>query len=192
MGPPFSILSASKRDLLALKPQQKQKRNRLIALIFASVLLLLVYGPLAQWFVAADRMLYDQLATHLPNKPLDNAVIISLDASKYKDEDIVATYGKVVEALSLAGVKRIIMTEPPELGSAENLPGWSVAMTTSPRNSRTVLFRRVGMKRSRDPLHPRMIGEPTLTTIGAPRAGSRSIGISTISTMILHRRSSRH
>jgi serine/threonine-protein kinase len=133
VGPPFSILSASKRDLLALKPQQKQKRNRLIALIFASVLLLLVYGPLAQWFVAADRMLYDQLATHLPNKPLDNAVIISLDASKYKDEDIVATYGKVVEALSLAGVKRIIMTEPPELGSAENLPGWSVAMTTSLR-----------------------------------------------------------
>ena len=58
---PFPILSALKRNLPALKPQQKQKRNRLIALSFVSVLLVLIYGPLAQWFVAADRVLYDRL-----------------------------------------------------------------------------------------------------------------------------------
>ena len=34
------------------------QRNRLIALIFASVLLLLIYGPLAPWFVAADRVVF--------------------------------------------------------------------------------------------------------------------------------------
>jgi len=130
-SPPFSILSASKRDLVALKPQQKQKRNRLIALSFVSVLLLLVYGPLAQWFVVADRVLYDQLASNLPHRPLDNAVIVSIDPTKYKAEDIVATYGAIMETLATAGVKRVIMTEPPELSDADNLPGWSVAMTTA-------------------------------------------------------------
>ena len=114
-----------------MKPHQKQKRNRLITLSFVSVLLLLIYGPLAQWFVAADRMLYDQLASSLPREAPDNAVIISVDPSKYKPEDIVATYGKVIEALRLAGVQRVVMTEPPDLAEDEDLPGWSVAMTSS-------------------------------------------------------------
>ena len=44
-----------------MKTIDKQKRNRIIALSFVSVLMLLMYGPLAQWFIAADRVLYDQL-----------------------------------------------------------------------------------------------------------------------------------
>jgi CHASE2 domain-containing sensor protein len=74
-----------------LKSQQKQKRNRIIALSFASVLLLLVYGPLAQWFIAADRVLYDQLASHLPNEPLDSALIVSVDPSKSTATDVSTT-----------------------------------------------------------------------------------------------------
>jgi CHASE2 domain-containing sensor protein len=50
-----------------------QKRNRLIALSFASVLLLLVYGPLAPWFVTADRFLYDTFSSGLPNRPSSSA-----------------------------------------------------------------------------------------------------------------------
>jgi len=113
-----------------LKPQQKQKRNRLIALSFVSVLLLLVYGPMAQWFIAADRVLYDQLASHLPNKPLDNAVIVSIDSSRIDAKHVVDTYGRVIAVLSQSRVKRIIMTQPPEIGENENLPGWAVAMNT--------------------------------------------------------------
>ena len=114
-----------------MKPEQKQKRNRLIALSFVSVLLLLVYGPLAQWFVAADRVLYDQLASHLPNKPLDNGVIVSLDPAKTNADEVVATYGLIVEALSQAGVKRIILTQPPDITNNEIVPGWAVAMNAT-------------------------------------------------------------
>jgi tRNA A-37 threonylcarbamoyl transferase component Bud32/CHASE2 domain-containing sensor protein len=128
---PFPILSNSIRNLLALKPEQKQKRNRLIALSFVSVLLLLVYGPLAQWFVAADRVLYDQLASHLPNKPLDNAVIISVDPSKIDRNDVLSIYGQVVEVLSQARVKRIVMAEPPEFSEDERPPGWAVAISAA-------------------------------------------------------------
>ena len=82
-----------------MKPDQKQKRNRLIALSFASVLLVLIYGPLAQWFVAADRVIYDQLAAHLPQRPLENAYIVSFDPAEQAPEDLVDSYGDVVAVL---------------------------------------------------------------------------------------------
>lgn len=106
-------------------------RNRLITLAFVSVLMLLVYGPLSQWFVAADRVLYDQLATHLPNKPLENAFIVSIEARKADADTVSATYGRVIEILSTAGARRIIMTEPPEIPDDRNLPGWAAAMNAS-------------------------------------------------------------
>ena len=130
---PFPILSALKRNLPALKPQQKQKRNRLIALSFVSVLLVLIYGPLAQWFVAADRVLYDRLASHLPNRPLDNGAIISIDPSKIDQGSLLDTYGRVVAILRDSGVKRIIMADPPEIADDQNLPGWAVAIPAQVR-----------------------------------------------------------
>jgi hypothetical protein len=128
---PFPILSPSQGNYLALKSQQKQKRNRIIALSFVSVLLLLVYGPLAQWFVAADRVLYDQLASHLPYKALDNALIVSVDPSRTTASDVSATYGRIIDVLGLAGVRRIVMTQPPEIPDDEDLPGWAAAMNSS-------------------------------------------------------------
>jgi serine/threonine-protein kinase len=115
----------------ALKSQQKQKRNRLVSLTFASVLMLLVYGPLAPWFVAADRVLYDQLASHIPNKPLENAYIISIEPSKTDPDAVSATYGRIIEILSLARARRIIVTEPPEIPDDRNLPGWAAAMNAT-------------------------------------------------------------
>ena len=124
----FPILPVSKRDLSALKPEQKQKRNRLIALSFVSVLLLLVYGPLAQWFVAADRLLYDQLATYLPTETLAHAVIVSVDPAKLSANEISDTYGQIIAVLGQSKVRRIIITQPPDLAENENLPGWAAAM----------------------------------------------------------------
>ena len=103
----------------------KQKRNRLIALSFASVLLLLIYGPLAQWFVVADRLLYDTLASSMPNDPLDKAVIVSLDPSKHRGEELLDRYGQVLDFLHKADVKRIIMPNPPEIAGSESLPAWT-------------------------------------------------------------------
>ena len=105
-----------------------QKRNRLIALSFASVLLLLVYGPLAPWFVTADRFLYDTFSSGLPNRPLDNAFIISIDPSRASQEEILARYGRVLSVLTRSQAGRIILPNPPELGADERLPGWSAAL----------------------------------------------------------------
>ena len=100
----------------------------MIALTFVSVLLLLVYGPLAQWFVAADRLLYDQLATYLPTQTLDHAVIVSVDPAKLSANEISDTYGQIIAVLGQSKVKRIIITQPPDLPENENLPGWAAAM----------------------------------------------------------------
>jgi len=102
----------------------------MIALSFASVLLLLVYGPLAQWFIAADRVLYDQLATHLPTVALDHAVIVSVDPGKISADEISDTYGQLITILGQSNVKRIIMTQPPDPPENENVPGWAVAMNS--------------------------------------------------------------
>ena len=116
-----------------MTPEKKQKRNRLIALSFASVLLLLVYGPLAQWFVAADRLLFDNLASHLPSEPLGNAVIVSIDTSRTDPDTLMSTYGQIVMALQDNEVRRIVMTEPPELSADDNLPGWAATMNSGTR-----------------------------------------------------------
>jgi len=106
----------------------KQKRNRLIALSFASVLLLLIYGPLAQWFIAADRIIYDLMASHLPSPSLDKAVIVSIDASRTDAEDVLEQYGLVLERLRQAEVKRIIMANPPEIAAEDPVPGWAMSL----------------------------------------------------------------
>ncbi len=109
---------------------KKRTMNRLIALGFASVLLLLVYGPLAQWFIAADRFIYDQIATHVPNKVLDKAVIVSLDPARVRPEDMLEQYGLVLERLRQADVRRIIMANPPDIAAADPLPGWVMSLAT--------------------------------------------------------------
>ncbi|MCH7637731.1 MAG: protein kinase [Proteobacteria bacterium] len=116
-----------------MNPDKKQKRNRLIALCFASVFMLLVYGPLAQWFVAADRMLYDQLATHFPGDSLSNAFIISIDPSKLDSAEVINTYGRIIGVLRQNDVRRIILTQPPDLSDNGRVPGWAAAMSNGTR-----------------------------------------------------------
>ena len=113
-----------------LKQVNKQKRNRLIALSFVSVLLLVVYGPLAQWFVAADRLLYDMLASSLPNKSLERGYIISIDAAKQDDRQILDQYGAVIGALKRTGTRRIVLTDPPEITLQDELPRWSATLSS--------------------------------------------------------------
>jgi len=103
---------------------KKQKRNRLIALGFASVLLLLVYGPLAQWFVGADQFLYDQFASRMPSRSLDRAVIISIDPGQSSDESTLDLYGELLLELQAVNVARIILANPPEMTAEEALPDW--------------------------------------------------------------------
>ncbi len=115
--------------------EKQQKRNRIIALSFASLLLLVIYGPLAQWFVAADHVLYDQLAGGMPNKALENAYIASIDTNRSTHDEVLNKYGQVIQSLQKSGVRRIILSNPPEIPTADELPGWSALL-----NTRTPVF----------------------------------------------------
>ncbi len=113
----------------------QQKRNRIIALSFASFLLLVIYGPLSQWFVAADHIIYDQLAGGMPNKALDNAYIASIDTNRSTHDQVLKKYGQVIQSLQESGVRRIILSNPPEIPAADELPGWSALL-----NAQTPVF----------------------------------------------------
>jgi len=108
----------------------QQKRNRIVALSFVSVLLLLMYGPLAQWFDSADRALYDQLAGGRPAKVLSNAYIVSINPKLKSNAEILASYGEVLQALQNSDVGRIVLSNPPELPAADELPGWSALLAS--------------------------------------------------------------
>ncbi len=114
---------------------KQQKRNRIIALSFASLLLLVIYGPLAQWFVVADHVLYDQLAGGMPNKPLENAYIASIESNRSTHDEVLKKYGQVIQSLQESGVRRIVLSNPPEIPATDELPGWSALL-----NTRTPVF----------------------------------------------------
>ena len=88
--------------------------------------MLLTYGPLADWFITVDRVLYDQVASFLPNKSLDDAVIFSIDPSRVPAAELLEQYELVIERLRQADVRRIIMPNPPEIGAADPLPGRAI------------------------------------------------------------------
>jgi serine/threonine-protein kinase len=113
-----------------LKTGNRPKRNRLIALSFASVLLLLVYGPLAQWFVAADRLLYDQLAGSLPTTSLSDAYIVSIDPQRLTASEVMNQYGEIIQKLKAANAARIILAHPLDIPATDDLPGWTATMAT--------------------------------------------------------------
>jgi serine/threonine-protein kinase len=117
-----------------LNAEKQRKRNRIIALVFASVLLVVIYGPLSQWFVAADRVLYDQLAGGMPNKALDNTYIATIDSNKLSDDELLQKYGQVIQALQNSSVRRIILPNPPTISETENLPAWT-ALLASPNRA---------------------------------------------------------
>ena len=111
-----------------LDTNSQQKRNRIISLSFASLLLLLLYGPLANWFVAADRVLYDQLAGGMPNEALKDTYIASIDARRSTPAELLEQYGQVVQVLQNSGVSRIILANPPTIAAADDLPGWTALL----------------------------------------------------------------
>ena len=108
----------------------RQKRTRLISLCFASLLLLVMYGPFAQWFVAADRLVYDKLAAALPNRGIDNAYILSIDPARLNQAQILDRYGQILTLLQQAGARRIVLPQPPVIAAGEPLPGWAASLAS--------------------------------------------------------------
>ncbi len=113
-----------------LDTADRQKRTRLISLCFASLLLLLMYGPLAQWFVVADRLIYDKLAAALPNRGIENAYILSIDPAKLDQSQVLDRYGQVLALLRQAGAERIVLPQPPPVAADDPLPGWTASLAS--------------------------------------------------------------
>jgi len=111
-----------------LDTAKQQKRNRLVALAFASMLFVLTYGPLASWFVVTDEFLYDQLAGGVRQPALSNGLIISIDPTGLDEAAVVRRYGDIIRELQSRRVQRIVLTNPPELDPGSELPKWTALL----------------------------------------------------------------
>ena len=108
--------------------QKKERRDRLVVLSFVSVVLMLVYGPAAELFLAADRALYDGIATHIGNETLAEGAIVSINPAKRSPSALTDVYGQLVGKFRDAGAARIVITDGPELGPDAELPGWAATL----------------------------------------------------------------
>lgn len=111
-----------------MEKSKNEHRDRLVTLSLVSVLLILLYGPAAEWFIAVDRVLYDQVAAHVRNKPLADALIISVNPAKKSGSEISDTYGQIIQQLNSFNARRIVMAEPPDPGASGELPGWAATL----------------------------------------------------------------
>ena len=113
-----------------LNKQRKERRDRLVTLAFVSVLLVLIYGPAAPWFVAADRFVYDQVASRLNNGGLPDSLIVSIDPANKSADAVLDEYGRLLRIFEEQGARRIVLAEPPELDPAIELPAWTTTIPT--------------------------------------------------------------
>ena len=112
-----------------MSEQRKEHRDRLVILSFVSVLLVLIYGPLAPWFIAADRFLYDTFASNVRSPVLEDSIIVSIDPARKSADEVNGEYGRLIETLKQQGVARIVMAEPPVMQATDELPGWSALLS---------------------------------------------------------------
>ena len=101
----------------------------MVVLGFVSVLLVLIFGPAAPWFIAADRFLFDQVAGHVRNAPLNDGIIISIAPAKKSQQQVVDEFGSVLTTLQTKGVERIIIADPPPLDGIAEMPAWAATLS---------------------------------------------------------------
>lgn len=93
------------------------------------MLLVLIYGPLAPWFVAADRFLFDLFAGKVRTSAADNAVIVSIDGGNKSRDELLDEYGRLLESLQAQGAAAIVLPDPPGMTPQDPLPGWSALLS---------------------------------------------------------------
>ena len=101
----------------------------MVLLAFVSLLLVLIYGPVANLFVAADRFMFDLFASSLRNSPQEATVIVSIDPSRKSDDEILSEYGRILQILQAAGARRIVLAAPPSLDEQDEIPGWAAMLS---------------------------------------------------------------
>lgn len=111
--------------------QKKERRDRLVTLAFVSVLLVLIFGPAAPWFVAADRFVFDSLAARVHNEPLRDGLIVSIDPDRKTDEQVAADYARLIRIFKEQGARRIVLPRPPAMSESDPLPAWTALIDGS-------------------------------------------------------------
>ncbi|MEQ8204978.1 MAG: CHASE2 domain-containing protein, partial [Woeseia sp.] len=112
--------------------EQKDHRDRLIALGFVSFLLIVIYGPASAWFVAADRFVFDQIATHVEQPSPANSVIVSIDPQGRSAAEIAADYQSLLKLTSQYNAARVIMANPPAIKTDAELTVWETLLKSGP------------------------------------------------------------
>lgn len=115
-----------------MEKTHKEHRDRLIALGVVSLLLMLIYGPAAPIFVAADRVLYDQLSSRLPSRGTLDGVIISIDNDARDSRRLTDEYGQLLTAMRSHDVRRIVLSNPLQLPPDAALPDWAASLGSGP------------------------------------------------------------
>lgn len=112
--------------------EQKDHRDRLIALGFVSLLLIVIYGPASAWFVAADRFVYDQLASHVSQPSPANSVIVSIDPQGQSATETAADYQQLLKLTGQYNASRVVMANPPAIKTEAELAGWEPLLRNGP------------------------------------------------------------
>ena len=102
----------------------KETRDRWLALAFACVLLLFLFVPGARFTAVAENYLFDQIVTRMQNSPLQNGVIVSLNADNTRATELLSKYEKLIKLLKTQKVKRIILTERLPRPADSETPEW--------------------------------------------------------------------
>lgn len=90
---------------------------------------MLIYGPLAPWFVSADRLLFDLFARATKSRPPQQTLIISINPERKSLSDILDSYGFLLRLAQENNAKRVILPDPPAIEEDAELPGWAAAMS---------------------------------------------------------------
>ncbi len=99
-------------------------RNRIAVITCACLLVGLVYGPFASWFMPVERFVYDTFAEHFRANTLENTTIITVDSSRKTEEQLLNEFGDLIQTLKDEAAARIILANPPEIDNEIPLNLW--------------------------------------------------------------------
>ncbi|MGB5581054.1 MAG: protein kinase [Woeseia sp.] len=104
---------------------RKDNRDRLLALGCVSILLIVVYGLAAGFFVSVDRFAYDQIAGHFVAQSVPDGVIVTVNPDAKSDAEVTEEYSQILARLRTHESRRIILTRPP--GPMDGAPSAEIA-----------------------------------------------------------------